>query len=365
MSTLIRRTTAHDGPRLRAEIVTGDDRHRHRGLHRHAGSAQGKRLHGQFFLDHVLAHGTEGCNYLLTVDVEMNTVRRLRDHVLGAGVRRHVLRPRPRHLAAHAGPAERGDHPVRPRPGSTGRVRSRSRRAPSSRSRLARAAELGYRRLLPAPSWSSSSSRTAMTRPGIGATIGLTGANRYNVDYSILGGSEVEPVLRDIRNEMYAAGLNVESAKGECNLGSSTRSASSMTRCCAPATTTPSTRRRQGDRRRARPVDHLHGEVRRARRQLLPHPPVAARHRRHDRLRRRRSRDGRAERAVDQSSSPGCSRRCASSPTSTHRISTPTSDSSRLVRADRGGLGQRQPHLRPARRRPRCRAAGREPGPRG
>jgi len=38
------------------------------------GRLQGKRLHGQFFLDQVLAHGTEGCNYLLAVDVEMNTV---------------------------------------------------------------------------------------------------------------------------------------------------------------------------------------------------------------------------------------------------------------------------------------------------
>ena len=38
------------------------------------GRLQGKRLHGRFFLDHVLEHGTEGCNYLLAVDVDMNTV---------------------------------------------------------------------------------------------------------------------------------------------------------------------------------------------------------------------------------------------------------------------------------------------------
>ena len=38
------------------------------------GRLQGKRLHGHFFLDHVLDHGTEGCNYLLAVDVDMNTV---------------------------------------------------------------------------------------------------------------------------------------------------------------------------------------------------------------------------------------------------------------------------------------------------
>src|SRR5215218_8473939 len=47
----------------------------------------------------------------------------------------------------------------------------------------------------------------------------LTPANQYNIDYSILGTSRVEPLLRDIRNHMYAAGLDVESAKGECNFG--------------------------------------------------------------------------------------------------------------------------------------------------
>ena len=38
------------------------------------GRLQGKRIHGQFFIDHVLENGTEGCNYLLAVDVDMNTV---------------------------------------------------------------------------------------------------------------------------------------------------------------------------------------------------------------------------------------------------------------------------------------------------
>ena len=47
----------------------------------------------------------------------------------------------------------------------------------------------------------------------------LTPVNQYNVDYSILGTSRVEPLLRDIRNHMYAAGLDVEGAKGECNFG--------------------------------------------------------------------------------------------------------------------------------------------------
>ena len=47
----------------------------------------------------------------------------------------------------------------------------------------------------------------------------LDPANLYNVDYSILGTSRVEPMLRRIRNEMVAADLVVENSKGECNLG--------------------------------------------------------------------------------------------------------------------------------------------------
>ena len=49
--------------------------------------------------------------------------------------------------------------------------------------------------------------------------VGLTHANQYNVDYSILGTARVEPLLRAIRLGMRDAGLRVESAKGECNLG--------------------------------------------------------------------------------------------------------------------------------------------------
>ena len=38
------------------------------------GRLQGKRLTAGHFLDEVVEHGAEGCNYLLAVDVEMNTV---------------------------------------------------------------------------------------------------------------------------------------------------------------------------------------------------------------------------------------------------------------------------------------------------
>ena len=38
------------------------------------GRLQGKRLTARHFVDEVVEHGAEGCNYLLAVDVEMNTV---------------------------------------------------------------------------------------------------------------------------------------------------------------------------------------------------------------------------------------------------------------------------------------------------
>src|SRR5258705_9367056 len=37
------------------------------------GRLQGKRFHAPYFVSEVLRNGTEGCNYLLAVDVDMNT----------------------------------------------------------------------------------------------------------------------------------------------------------------------------------------------------------------------------------------------------------------------------------------------------
>src|SRR3954469_23383365 len=38
------------------------------------GRLQGKRLTARHFLEEVVEHNAEGCNYLLAVDVDMNTV---------------------------------------------------------------------------------------------------------------------------------------------------------------------------------------------------------------------------------------------------------------------------------------------------
>jgi glutamine synthetase len=47
----------------------------------------------------------------------------------------------------------------------------------------------------------------------------MTPVNQYNVDYSIMGTSRIEPLLGRIRRSMRGAGMVVESAKGECNFG--------------------------------------------------------------------------------------------------------------------------------------------------
>jgi glutamine synthetase len=48
---------------------------------------------------------------------------------------------------------------------------------------------------------------------------GLRPASRHNVDYSTTGVADLEPVVRRIRREMVRAGLELESARGECHPG--------------------------------------------------------------------------------------------------------------------------------------------------
>jgi len=48
---------------------------------------------------------------------------------------------------------------------------------------------------------------------------GLTPSTDYNIDYDLLASTRVEPLLREIRNQMDAAGMYCEGVKGECNYG--------------------------------------------------------------------------------------------------------------------------------------------------
>ncbi|GAA2437855.1 glutamine synthetase family protein [Streptomyces macrosporus] len=180
------------------------------------GRLQGKRFAARFFLDEVLEHGTEGCNYLLAVDADMNTVdgyamssweKGYGDFALhGDPV---TLRPTPWTPGTALIIADLAWHDGSPVAASPRQVLRRQ---------LDRLAERGW------TAYAGTELEFIVFRDTYESAWergyrGLTPANLYNVDYSVLGTGRVEPLLRRIRNEMGAAGMTVESAKGECNLG--------------------------------------------------------------------------------------------------------------------------------------------------
>lgn len=180
------------------------------------GRLQGKRLHARFFLDSVLEHGTEGCNYLLAVDVDMNTVDGYALTSWSSGYGDFVMRPdlsTLRRVPWHEGTAmllcdlETLDgSPVRPSPRQILRDQS------------ARLAERGWQSLA-GTELEFLVFRDTYEQAQLKNYADLVPANLYNVDYSLLGTARIEPLLRRIRNCMAGAGMIVESAKGECNLG--------------------------------------------------------------------------------------------------------------------------------------------------
>ncbi|MEV6511990.1 glutamine synthetase family protein [Streptomyces sp. NPDC051642] len=180
------------------------------------GRLQGKRFAAQFFLDDVLRHGTEGCNYLLAVDTEMNTVD---GYAMSSWERGY------------------GDFAMHP-------DLSTLRRVPWNAGTALLIADLAWNDGSPvvaAPRQILRRQLERLAEHGFTAQVGtelefivfkdtyeqawdagykgLTPANQYNIDYSVLGTGRIEPLLRRIRNEMTVAGLTVESAKGECNPG--------------------------------------------------------------------------------------------------------------------------------------------------
>lgn len=180
------------------------------------GRLQGKLNHAQFFLDSVLGEGAEGCNYLLAVDTEMNTVGgySISDWSSGYGdmefdMDLDTIRLMPHNPGQVMIQCDLTGHDGRPIPMSP---RAMLRR------QLDRARDMGYT-MFTGTELEFCVYDTTYEDAWASHYQQLTPANQYNVDYSVLGSQRVEPLLREIRNAMYAAGMTVESAKGECNLG--------------------------------------------------------------------------------------------------------------------------------------------------
>jgi glutamine synthetase len=180
------------------------------------GRLQGKRFHAPYFLDTVVKEGTEGCNYLLAVDVDMNTVEGYTMSSWSSGYGDFAMVPdlttlrvlpwQPGSALVLADLAWFDGSPVVASPRQILR-RQLDRLAGRGLAAFA-GTELEF--VVYRDSYEEAWRRRYRD---------LTPANLYNVDYSLLGTARVEPLLRRIRNEMAGAGLVPESVKGECNLG--------------------------------------------------------------------------------------------------------------------------------------------------
>jgi glutamine synthetase len=180
------------------------------------GRLQGKRCSARYFLEEVAPHAAEACNYLLAVDVDMRTVDGYDMSSWERGYGDFSLRPDLRTL----------------------------RRIPWNPGTALVLCDLEWEDGSPveaSPRQVLKKQIARLSERGLVAQVGtelefivfqdsyeeawrrgyddLTPATQYNVDYSIVGTGRVERLLRRIRNEMAAAGMYVESAKGECNLG--------------------------------------------------------------------------------------------------------------------------------------------------
>jgi len=180
------------------------------------GRLQGKRYAADYFLSHVANSIAEGCNYLMAVDVEMNTVGGYAMSSWETGYGDFAMKPDLSTIRLV--PWQEGTAIVLTdlqwEDGSDVVASPRQ----ILRRQLARLAQRG---------WSANASteleflvfKNTYEQAFASGYRDLRPANDYNVDYSLLGTARVEPLIRRIRNAMAGAGLVVEDSKGECNYG--------------------------------------------------------------------------------------------------------------------------------------------------
>jgi glutamine synthetase len=180
------------------------------------GRLVGKRVSARLFVEDIMHHGAECCNYLLTVDVENNTVpgydfsswdRGYNDMAMIPDLSTLRLVPWLPGTAMVIADLQTVDHqPVAQSPRSV------------LRSQIDRLEKMG---LVPFVGTElefilfDDTYREAWAK----GYDNLKPSTDYNVDYDLLASTRDEPLLRDIRNNMDAAGMYCEGIKGECNLG--------------------------------------------------------------------------------------------------------------------------------------------------
>jgi glutamine synthetase len=182
----------------------------------HYGRLLGKRHDAEMFLDETAAHGTHGCNYLLTTDMEMEPVAgyRFANWQQGYGDFHVVPDLSTLVVAAWLEKTALVLCDVKDESGSYVNVAPRSllRRQTEATSELGftscAASELEY--YLFQHSYRQAADLDYR---------GLQPAGWYLEDYHILQGTRTEPFTAAIRRHLKASGVPVETSKGEWGLG--------------------------------------------------------------------------------------------------------------------------------------------------
>jgi len=180
------------------------------------GRLVGKRASARLFVEKIAAHGAECCNYLLAVDVEMNTVD---GYTISSWERGY------------------GDMAMIPDLDTLRLVPW----LPATALVIADMTWLDEKPVVQSPREILKNQLALLKEKGLEAFVGtelefivfddsyraawakkyegLTPASDYNIDYALLASTRMEPLMRDIRNSMDAAGMYSEGIKGECNFG--------------------------------------------------------------------------------------------------------------------------------------------------
>jgi len=180
------------------------------------GRLVGKRFRADVFLDSVLKHGTHGCNYLLTVNMEMDPLDGFKIASWDAGFGDFAFRPDLKTLRAlpwQAGAALVICDYVR-------HDGSLVKEAPRSvlRQQLQLLNQQGFTCFCASElefylfNQTYHSAFTAGYRD-------LQPSSDYRIDYHVMQPTRDEPLMRAIRNSMTAARVPVESSKGEWSRG--------------------------------------------------------------------------------------------------------------------------------------------------
>ena len=177
------------------------------------GRLLGKRLHAEFFLEELEAeHPMEGCNYLLALEMEMDPVpgyeiasweRGYGDFAVVPDLATLRRIPWLEATALVLGDVTWHDgSPVQPSPRQV------------LRAQVERAAALGFTPMV-GSELEFYLLRETFSEAHAKGYRDLTPSVPYILDYHVLATTYDEPLLRAIRNGMHAAGIRVETSKGE------------------------------------------------------------------------------------------------------------------------------------------------------